>query len=76
MWPNLVVVPAPILHFYAGVVKRHEPVGVQTFGAECLIFGQACKRLQTLFRAEYRRYIWHNCSLLKEGNHNTLNASF
>lgn len=31
VWPILVVVPAPVLHLFAGVGKGQEPVGVQTF---------------------------------------------
>ena len=37
MWPELVVVSTPILHLCPCVVKAHEPVGVQAFGAELAI---------------------------------------
>lgn len=31
---DLVVVSTPILQLFAGIGKRHEPVGVQTFRSE------------------------------------------
>jgi len=34
---DFVVVSTPFLHFLPGVVKAHEPVGVQTFGSELAI---------------------------------------
>ena len=37
MWPDLVIVSTPFLHFLPRVVKAHEPVGVQTFGFELAV---------------------------------------
>ncbi|ANP91119.1 hypothetical protein BA011_35220 (plasmid) [Rhizobium leguminosarum] len=37
MWPNLIVVSAPILHLFAGIRKGQEPMLVQTFGAEAAV---------------------------------------
>ena len=37
MWPDLVIVSTPILHFLTRVVKVHEPVCVQTFGSELAV---------------------------------------
>ena len=34
VWPNLIVVSTPSLHFLPCVVKTHESVRVQTFGSE------------------------------------------
>ena len=39
MRANLVVVSTPFLHLLAGVVKRHEPVGVQAFRPELAVEG-------------------------------------
>src|SRR6187200_3217156 len=37
MWPDLVVVSTPILHFLSCVVKAQEPMGVQTFASELAV---------------------------------------
>ena len=37
MWPELVIVFTPILHFYPRVVKAHEPMGVQALAAELAV---------------------------------------
>src|ERR1700710_2397077 len=37
MWPDLVVVSTPILHFLPCVVKAQEPVRVQTFAPELAV---------------------------------------
>jgi hypothetical protein len=34
VWPDLVVVSAPMLQLFTGVGKGQEPVGVQAFGPE------------------------------------------
>jgi|GEM_PF-6312279 len=34
MWPEFVIVSTPILHLNAGVVKTHEPMGVQALGSD------------------------------------------
>ena len=39
MWPDLIVVSTPILHFLPGVVKAQEPVRVQTFASEFAVEG-------------------------------------
>jgi hypothetical protein len=33
----LVVVPAPMLQFFRGICKAHEPVGIQAFGPELAV---------------------------------------
>jgi len=40
MWPEFVIVSTPILHLNAGVVKTHEPMGVQAPGSELAIDGE------------------------------------
>ena len=37
MWPDLVIVSTPFLHFLPRVVKAHKPVGVQTFRSELAV---------------------------------------
>ena len=37
VWPDLVIVFTPILHFLSRVVKTHEPVGVQAFRSELAV---------------------------------------
>jgi len=37
MWSEFVIVSTPILHLNAGVVKAHEPMGVQALGSELAI---------------------------------------
>ena len=37
VWPNLIVVSTPSLHFLPCVVKTHKPVRVQTFGSELAV---------------------------------------
>ena len=39
VWSHFVVVSTPFLHFAAGIVKAHEPVGVQTLGTELTVEG-------------------------------------
>ena len=39
MGPDLVVVLTPIFYFSPGIVKAHEPVGVEAFGAELAVEG-------------------------------------
>src|SRR3954470_2084514 len=39
MWPDLVVVSTPILHFLPCVVKAQKPVGVQAFASELAVEG-------------------------------------
>ena len=39
MWPDLVVVSTPILHFHAGVVKAHKPMRVQALGPKLAVEG-------------------------------------
>src|ERR1700709_1940464 len=39
MWPDLIVVSTPILHFLPSVVKAQEPVRVQTFASEIAVKG-------------------------------------
>lgn len=40
MGPEFVIVSTPILHLNAGVVKAHEPMGVQALGSELAIDGE------------------------------------
>ena len=39
LWPDLIVVSTPFLHFPPGVVKAHKPVRVQTFRSELAVEG-------------------------------------
>ena len=39
MWPDLVVVSRPMLHFLPCVVKAQEPMRVQTFASEFAVEG-------------------------------------
>ena len=39
MGPDLVVVLTPIFYFSPGIVKAHEPVGVEAFAAELAVEG-------------------------------------
>jgi hypothetical protein len=39
LWPDLIVVSTPILHFRARVVKAHEPGDVETLGPKSPIEG-------------------------------------
>ena len=47
---NLVVVLAPSLHLFAGIGKRHEPMGVQAFRPELAV--------ERLDEAVVRRLSW------------------
>jgi hypothetical protein len=37
VWPDLIVVSTPFLHFRPGIVKAHEPVRVQALCSELAI---------------------------------------
>ena len=50
MWPELVIVSTPILHFYPCVVKAHEPVCIQAFAAELAV--------EAFYVAVVRRFAW------------------